>query len=144
MADQQVLDAFLETMKEQLAVVEKLIKVESDIANAASLDDTAKLETIVKESEPSMMSFRGLERKRMKLTRELGYEGKTFSEIVSLVDPENKARFSEVFTEMTTAMTRLKEIESTAERIMSVRLNDVNDSIRTMSAPPKPIQDTRV
>jgi hypothetical protein len=144
MAEQKTLDSFLETIRQQMSVVEDLIKVESDIANAASSDDTAKLEVIVKGSEPVVMNFRGLERKRLQLTKELGYEGKTFSQILAVLDTENKARFSPVFEELSTAMTRLKDVEASAERIMTVRLNDVNDSIRTMSAPPKPLQDTRV
>lgn len=144
MAEQKTLDSFLETIRQQMSVVEDLIKVESDIANAASSDDTAKLEAIVKGSEPVVMNFRGLERKRLQLTKELGYEGKTFSQILAVLDTENKARFSPVFEELSTAMTRLKDVEASAERIMTVRLNDVNDSIRTMSAPPKPLQDTRV
>ncbi len=144
MAEQKTLDSFLETIRQQMSVVEDLIKVESDIANAASNDDTAKLEAIVKGSEPVVMNFRGLERKRLQLTKELGYEGKTFSQILAVLDAENKAHFSPVFEELSTAMTRLKDVEASAERIMTVRLNDVNDSIRTMSAPPKPLQDTRV
>jgi hypothetical protein len=144
MAEQKTLDSFLETIRQQMSVVEDLIKVESDIANAASSDDTAKLEVIVKGSEPVVMNFRGLERKRLQLPKELGYEGKTFSQILAVLDTENKARFSPVFEELSTAMTRLKDVEASAERIMTVRLNDVNDSIRTMSAPPKPLQDTRV
>lgn len=144
MAEQKTLDSFLETIRQQMSVVEDLIKVESDIANAASSDDTAKLEVIVKGSEPVVMNFRGLERKRLQLTKELGYEGKTFSQILAVLDAENKAHFSPVFEELSTAMTRLKDVEASAERIMTVRLNDVNDSIRTMSAPPKPLQDTRV
>ena len=144
MAEQKTLDSFLETIRQQMSVVEDLIKVESDIANAASNDDTAKLEAIVKGSEPVVMNFRGLERKRLQLTKELGYEGKTFSQILAVLDAENKAHFSPVFEELSTAMTRLKDVEASAERIMAVRLNDVNDSIRTMSAPPKPLQDTRV
>ena len=144
MAEQKTLDSFLETIRQQMSVVEDLIKVESDIANAASNDDTAKLEAIVKGSEPVVMNFRGLERKRLQLTKELGYEGKTFSQILAVLDTENEARFSPVFEELSTAMTRLKDVEASAERIMTVRLNDVNDSIRTMSAPPKPLQDTRV
>ena len=144
MAEQKTLDSFLETIRQQMSVVEDLIKVESDIASAASNDDTAKLEAIVKGSEPVVMNFRGLERKRLQLTKELGYEGKTFSQILAVLDAENKAHFSPVFEELSTAMTRLKDVEASAERIMTVRLNDVNDSIRTMSAPPKPLQDTRV
>ncbi|SFG24525.1 flagellar export chaperone FlgN [Oribacterium sp. WCC10] len=141
MSDSAVFKSFTEVLKSQVTVVRKLIKLERDFSVIASDDEPKKLDSLVKEAQPDLLNFRGLEKKRVRLATELGWKGLKFSEILSQVSDEEKAVLAPVFEELKESLNSLKEAQETADRIMKLRLLDVQTVLASHPVP-KIFQDT--
>ncbi|WP_139355553.1 flagellar protein FlgN [Oribacterium sp. C9] len=141
MSDSAVFNDFTEVLSSQAAVVKKLVKLEQDFSVSASEDDPEKLDALVKEAQPDLLNFRGLEKKRIRLADQLGWKGLRFSQILSQVSEDQKLVLAPLFEELRTALHSLSDAQESADRIMRVRLNDVNIIIANQRVP-KPFQDT--
>ena len=141
MSDSSVFKDFTDVLASQVTVVNKLAKLEQSFSVSASHDDPKKLDVLVKESQPDLMNFRGLEKKRLRLADQLGWKGLNFSQILSKVPEDEKAVLTPLFESLKVSLHSLTEAQETADRIMRVRLHDVNDMI-SGSRIPKPFQDT--
>lgn len=141
MSDSSVFKDFTDVLSSQVTVVNKLVKLEREFSSSASSDDPVKLEILVKESQPDLMNFRGLEKKRIRLADQLGWKGLKFSEILSKVTEDEKLVLTPLFEDLKVSLHNLTEAQETADRIMSIRLHDVNDALSEHRIP-KPFQDT--
>ena len=141
MADSAVFNEFANVLKEQASLVKKLIKLERDFTVSASNNDTDNLENLVKDSQPDLLSFRGLEKKRVRLAAQLGWKGLRSSQILSQLDSENRDILEPVFQELKESLETLKSAQDAADRIMKIRLSDVNQAIADRPIP-KAFQDT--
>ena len=141
MADSAAFNDFTKVLTGQVSVVKKLISLERELTKAASHDEPQKLDVLVKEAQPDLYNFRSLEKKRIQLADKLGWKGLRSSQILSLVSEEEKSVLSPLFSDLKEALEILKDSQVSAERIMHVRLNDVNAAISSQQIP-KAFQDT--
>ena len=141
MSDSAVFNDFTEVLASQAVVANRLIKLERDLTDSASEDDPSKLESLVKEAQPDLLNFRGLEKKRLKLADQLGWKGLKFSQILNKATEDQKLVLEPLFEELKTALYSLKEAQETADRIMRVRLHDV-EIVLSRQPVPKLFQDT--
>jgi DNA primase large subunit len=141
MTDSAAFNDFTKVLSGQVSVVKKLIRLERELTKTASHDDTQKLDVLVKEAQPDLYSFRSLEKKRVQLAEKLGWKDLRSSQILSLVSEEEKSVLSPLFEDLKEALEILKESQESAERIMHIRLNDVNAAISSHQIP-KAFQDT--
>lgn len=141
MADSAAFNDFTKVLTGQVSVVKKLISLERELTKAASHDEPQKLDVLVKEAQPDLYNFRSLEKKRIQLADKLGWKGLRSSQILSLVSEEEKSVLSPLFSDLKEALEILKDSQMSAERIMHVRLNDVNAAISSQQIP-KAFQDT--
>lgn len=141
MSDSAVFNDFTEVLSSQAVVVKKLAKLERDFSVSASEDNPEKLDALVKKAQPDLLNFRGLEKKRIKLADQLGWKGLRFSQILSQVSEDQKLILTPLFEELKTSLHSLSEAQEGADRIMSVRLHDVNTIISSQHIQ-KPFQDT--
>ncbi len=141
MADSALFDDFTKVLKEQTDLVKQLIRLERDFTVTASRDDTDNLEALVRDSQPDLLSFKGLERRRSKLADQLGWKGLKSSQILSKLDDEKRDILEPIFSELKESLNTLQESQEAADRIMRIRLNDVNTVIANRPVP-KVFQDT--
>ncbi len=141
MADSALFDDFTKVLKEQTDLVKQLIKLERDFTVTASKDDTDNLEALVRDSQPDLLNFRGLERRRSRLAEQLGWKGLRSSQILSKLDNEERDVLEPIFSDLKESLATLQESQEAADRIMRIRLNDVNAVIANRPIP-KAFQDT--
>ena len=141
MTDSAAFNDFTKTLTGQVSVVKNLIRLERELTAAASHDDPKKLDVLVKEAQPDLYNFRSLEKKRLQLAEKLGWKDLRSSQILAQVSEEEKSVLSPLFEDLKEALEILKESQVSAERIMHIRLNDVNAAISSHRVP-KAFQDT--
>ncbi len=141
MADSAIFNDFTKVLKEQTDLVKQLIKLERDFTVTASKDDTDNLEALVRDSQPDLLSFRGLERKRIELAGQLGWKDLKSSQILSKLNDEERNILEPIFSELKESLNTLQDSQEAADRIMRIRLNDVNTVIANRPVP-KAFQDT--
>ena len=162
MQDQETFSQFTDVLKKQLDVVNQLTEVERTLTDAASTQDTAKLRASVQDAEPVLLSFRGLEMRRKKLqdaepvllsfrglemrrkklAQALGFGDLSFSEILNRVSDEDREILEPLFTDLVEALGRLKSLEESTNRIMTIRLRDIGETLR-QNPGVVPIKETR-
>lgn len=142
MQDQETFSQFTDVLKKQLDVVNQLTEVERTLTDAASTQDTAKLRASVQDAEPVLLSFRGLEMRRKKLAQALGFGDLSFSEILNRVSDEDREILEPLFTDLVEALGRLKSLEESTNRIMTIRLRDIGETLR-QNPGVVPVKETR-
>ncbi|NWO21778.1 flagellar protein FlgN [Oribacterium sp. oral taxon 102] len=126
-----------------LPVLEELCVLEERIALAAADDRPETLEKLVTEAQPALLSFRGLEKKREMLSQELSIQGRSTAELLSALPDSLREELAPVLTELTRSLRRFRDAKENAERIMQLRLNDLN--LRLEGIPiPQSHRDRRV
>ena len=129
-------------MAQILSCVRSLRLMEDALTRAASSSNTDEIDRIVREAQPGILTFRGLDRNRIQLEKELGFSGKRLSEIASLL-PADETGLKDVLSGLETELLRYKSSREEADRIMKVRLDDVNRVLESQGVLPKdPFHET--
>ncbi len=120
---------YKDLMAKLLNCVKKLRLLEEEIVRAASNDNTTAIDDLVRKSQPDLLEFRGLEQKRSKLENELGIAGKHFREVLLSLPVEQEEVLDPILTELTLELNRFKDARDSGDRIMKVKLADVNQAL---------------
>lgn len=126
-----------------LPILRELCLLEEGILAAAADDKPEKLEKLVTDAQPALLKFRGIEKKREALETELQIKGKKLSELLTLLPIESREKIEPLFQETESLLRRFSEARENVERIMQLRLNDINLRLEGIPAP-KSFQDRRV
>ena len=137
MSDMSLLKEFCNVLKEQCSCASELIQLEEALSSAASKKDPETLDRLVKNSQPQLMNFRGLEMKRARLASSLGYTGKTASQILSSVNADEKALLAPVLSDLSDVLDRLQKSQESSDRIMQVRLSEIQEMLHNADVPVK-------
>ena len=106
-------------------VLKRLNRAEEEKAAAASQGHQQLLDPILTEEQALILELRGLEQRRLSVLKAAGLEQATVSQLLEQEDNEGKERLSPVFEELTQAAGRLRETKESADRILNVRLRQI-------------------
>ncbi len=130
------LEEFLGTLRQLSDVVEKLAHIEDEKATAAAEKQHDALDPLMRREQPLILSLRGLEKQRMEQAAALGWDGLTFRQIMDTADPEQKEALSPIFTELRERTDRLKKNRDTSDRMLRVRLRELEIMTAEMTRRP--------
>ena len=130
-----LLKEFCDVLIEQRKCASDLIELEEALASAASEKDPITLDRLVKDSQPQLMNFRGLELKRTRLATSLGFDGKTASQILSAINADQKSLLAPVLAELSDVLDRLQKSQETSDRIMQIRLSEIQEILQNSDTP---------
>lgn len=136
MTDKKPYEEYSSVMTDLLSCVRRLRLTEDALTRAASRRDPGEIDGIVSRAQPDVLTFRGLDRKRMQLENALGFGGKRLEEICALL-PADAADLAPVLTELGLELRRYISSREDADRIMKIRLNDVNRILEETGIQPR-------
>ena len=119
------LEEFCRTLRQLSDVVKQLSLIEDEKATIAAEKQHGALDPLMRKEQPLILSLRGLEKQRMEQAAALGWEGLTFPQIMDAADPEQEAALSPLFTELQEGTDRLKKNRETSDRMIRVRLREL-------------------
>ena len=108
------------------ALLSSLCDLEDSLSISASNNAKDKIDALVTEAQPTLLRFKGLEKKREKLQKELGLVPASLPSILEKAPDEEKEEWKE-----------------TADRIMQVRLIDLSQKLEGKTEAKK-FRDRRV
>ena len=129
------------TLTDLTGAVSRLCDVEEALAKAASEDDTAQLDHLVRSSEADVLTFRGLDRKRFAEEKAMGLAGVPFGEILNHLTGDERAFLEPSASALQSQLQRFREAQETADRIMRVRRFDIK--LKISDAPLESTHETR-
>lgn len=130
------LEEFLGTLHQLSDVVEQLAHIENEKAMAAAEKRHSALEPLMRKEQPLILSLRGLEKQRTEQAAALGWEGLNFRQILDTADAEQKEALSPLFLELQERTGRLKQIQETSDRMLRVRLRELEFMTAEMTKKP--------
>ncbi|MDD6578973.1 MAG: hypothetical protein PUE94_06665 [Lachnospiraceae bacterium] len=143
MKNAEIYKEYKKNMEDLSTCLHNLRSIEDQMVLAASNDDAKALDDLVRKSQPDLLRFRGLDQERNRYEKVLGITGLTFREI--LEGPELDRDFADqlrpVLDHLSKELSLFKESKDNADRIMKVRLLNVNRILDNQPLP-EPFHET--
>ena len=106
------------------ALLSSLCDLEDSLSISASNNAKDEIDALVTEAQPTLLRFKGLEKKREKLQKELGLIPSSLPSILEKAPDEEKEEWAESIENLEKNLHRFIQSKETADRIMQVRLID--------------------
>jgi DNA repair exonuclease SbcCD ATPase subunit len=138
----EAFNTYLSTMSELSHSLRKLRNTEDQMTEAAATNQPGQLDEIVKNAQPELLHFRGLDRTRLQCEKELGIVGRRPEDILSDCNEEQNHRLQPVLSELIRELKLFRESHDNADRVMKIRLLDVNIALQDLPVKPVAFHDT--
>ena len=125
------------------ALLSSLCDLEDSLSISASNNAKDKIDALVTEAQPTLLRFKGLEKKREKLQKELGLVPVSLPSILEKAPDEEKEEWAESIENLEKNLHRFIQSKETADRIMQVRLIDFSQKLEGKTEAKK-FRDRRV
>lgn len=122
-------EEFTQVIRQLTKVVDTLTQIEHQKAQAAAANQHSLIDAYLNPEQAEILKLKGLEQKRIKLGRLLGWEGLTFQQIIGQADSGRKELLSPLFLELDTGINRLTNAMTSAGRVIGVRLRELETAI---------------
>ena len=117
--------------------------LEDSLSISASNNAKNEIDALVTEAQPTLLRFKGLEKKREKLQKELGLIPSSLPSILEKAPDEEKEEWAESIENLEKNLHRFIQSKETADRIMQVRLLDISQKLEGKTEAKK-FRDRRV
>lgn len=124
------MDKFKKVIRDLIMLFEEYLPLEQQKLKAVQVDDVATVESCMTQEQALMLKLRGLDQKRVTIQRELGWEDKSFSQIVELVSDEEKPEMQKLFDDLNRAVSVFQDTNENAMTAMAVHLREIEKIIR--------------
>ena len=124
------MDKFKKVIHALIALFEEYLPLEQKKLKAVQVDDVATVEACMTQEQALILKLRGLEQKREAALKELGWEGKSFSQIIQLAPEEEKQELQQLFDDLDRSIGVFKDVNDNAMTTMSVHLKDLQKVIK--------------
>ncbi len=125
------------------ALLSSLCDLEDSLSISASNNAKDEIDALVTEAQPTLLRFKGLEKKREKLQKELGLIPSSLPSILEKAPDEEKEEWAESIENLEKNLHRFIQSKETADRIMQVRLIDFSQKLEGKTEAKK-FRDRRV
>lgn len=116
----------LPVISELSLLVSALCDFEDSLSIAASKDAQEEINALVTEAQPILLRFKGLEKKREKLQKELGLAPTSLSALLKEIPEEEREEWAEKIEALEKNLNRFINSKENADRILQVRLSDIS------------------
>lgn len=116
----------LPVISELSLLVSALCDFEDSLSIAASKDVQEEINALVTEAQPTLLRFKGLEKKREKLQKELGLAPTSLSALLKEIPEEEREEWAEKIEALEKNLNRFINSKENADRILQVRLSDIS------------------
>lgn len=121
-----MMDILYNLLKENIELYNNFLELENEKYEAALKDDISTMDDIVSKEQAYYLQMRGLENKRDKVLKDLGFNDKTLKEIIELSENEQKLKLTEMYDELNRLIKELKKIKTLCKNIFEVRIHRVD------------------
>ena len=126
MESQKKWKELLPVLSELSLLVSALCDFEDSLSIAASKDAQEEINALVTEAQPTLLRFKGLEKKREKLQKELGLAPTSLSALLKEIPEEEREEWAEKIEALEKNLNRFINSKENADRILQVRLSDIS------------------
>ena len=120
---------FADLIRQFAELFDRLIPLEQEKLDIVKQNQVSALEDIIKREQAEIMTLRGLDQKRERLQKELGFPDMTFSEILERVSGDEKTELQKLFEELGSRVRQFRSITESSKTMMEVNLHAINKMV---------------
>lgn len=124
------MEKFKKVIQDLIAIFEEYLPLEQKKLKAVQEDNVAVVEECMTQEQALILKLRGLEHKRESAQKELGWEGKNFSQILETVSKEDRPEMQKLFDDLERTMGVFQDTNKNAMLTMEVHLREINKIIK--------------
>ena len=117
---------FADLLRQFVELFDRMTPLEQEKLEVVKRNQVSALEEIIKKEQAEIMALRGLDQKRERLQKELGFEGMTFQEILGRLPEEQQPEFRELFDTLGSRVKEFQSITESSKAMMEVNLHAIN------------------
>ncbi|MDD4843170.1 MAG: flagellar export chaperone FlgN [Anaerotignum sp.] len=110
--------------------------VEKDKLKAVTSKDLDTLNACIKNEQVQVLKLKGLDKKREQVQAALGYENRSFKEIIALLPEEQKKESKELFAMLEQATADFNAVNDSVKTALDVNLHVVNTKLSKLGINP--------
>lgn len=118
-------EKFLSIISDLTETAHGIARAEEEKAVALSLKRHELMDGFMRKEQAYILKLRGLDQHRVRLTKSLGWEALTFSQILEKVEPAKKKYLKILFHDLEQELRAIQQSKEVAERIMNVRVYEL-------------------
>lgn len=122
----------MQILQETNMLLQEMTQTEQNKFDAAVHNKIFDVENCMKTEQAMIMKLRGLDKKRETLQKQLGYENKTFREIVEMQPAEQKEPLQQVFQQMQDNLNKYREVAKSAADILQLNLHRIDQNLERL------------
>jgi DNA-binding transcriptional MerR regulator len=120
------MDKLYKLLRENAELYDNFLELEYKKYDAVLKDDILTLDDLVSKEQVYYLKMRGLEQRREKVLKDLGFSDKTLKEIVEMSKDEQKLQLTGIYGELNKLINEFKKINNLCKTIIEVRLHRVD------------------
>ena len=126
---------FRSLMEEYDELLMELLEIEEDKIMAISDENLDFLNECIRDEEAGMLKMRGLDIRRDAITKEIGYVGKTFKQILEIVAADYRDELQPLFNSISEKTRRLKELSDSIRNMLESKMMLNESMIESLNKP---------
>lgn len=126
---------FRNLMEEYDELLMELLEIEEDKIMAISDENLDFLNECIRDEEAGMLKMRGLDIRRDAITKEIGYVGKTFKQILEIVAADYRDELQPLFNSISEKTRRLKELSDSIRNMLESKMMLNESMIESLNKP---------
>lgn len=123
------MEEFLKIIKELSEVLTELIAYSEIKVDAAQSNKVSMVDDCLKKEQALVMKFRGFEQKREKLMEDLGFSGKSFQEILSIIEEAKREEAIVAFEGLSQKVQMLQILQAELDVLMKLNIRELEQAI---------------
>lgn len=124
------MEKFRRVVNDLIKLFEESLSLEHRKLKAIEQDRVADVEECMKQEQALVMKLRGLDQKRLRVQKELGWEGKNFRQIIEVVPQEERLEMQQLLERLERAMLVFQDTNQSAMDMMKIHLREIEKVIK--------------
>jgi len=126
------INKFINVIKEMADFFDEFQLIEREKLEAVANNNIRKLEECMKKEQAEILVLRGLEKKQTEIQKILGYEGRTFKEIIGLIPETNKNELEIIYSRLSDSLERFRATTDSVKKVIDINLSTIEDILGEM------------
>lgn len=129
---------FCQFMAEYANLFDSMLVVEKEKLEALLSHELGQMERSIAAQQAAAMKLENFEKKRLEVQARAGFGGKTFQEILDMVDPQQSAELDRLFRRLEDAVNNVKFYNDRSMELVKMNLHTLNQT-----APPQEREEAK-
>lgn len=126
------MDILYKFLEENVELYSNFLDLEYEKYDAVVKDDINALDNVVAQEQAFYLKMKGLDQRREKILKDLGFSDKTLREIIDTSCDGEKQRLIGIYDKLNTLINEFKKINSLCKTLIEIRLHRVDKAIKQL------------